>query len=114
LPMKDGTLWIGTDAGLAFWNGVALSKKEVPPFLGRVHISALLQDRNGNIWISTPGGLARLGAKGLVLQEKTEPFIGEATTLFEDRDGNLWIGSAQGILLYQSGPGIRRGARWRR
>lgn len=97
LPMRDGTLWIGTDDGLIFWNGTAITPNSVASSLSHVQISALLQDRDGNVWAGTPHGLVRLNSKGSVLQEDAKHAAGEITSLFEDREGDLWIGSAQGI-----------------
>ena len=75
--MNDGTLWIGTDGGLAFWNGTSITTNGVASSLGHVQISALLQDRDGNVWAGTPRGLVRLNNKGTVLQEDASHAAGD-------------------------------------
>lgn len=98
LPMANGKLWIGTDNGIALWDGTAISQKDVPPALSHIQISALLRDRDGNVWVGTSRGLLRLNSKGAVLmQEQDKQSISGITTLLEDREGNIWIGNAQGI-----------------
>src|SRR6266852_5967581 len=56
LTARDGTLWIGTDGGLASWKDGKLSR--YPEIVGR-GVSALLEDREGTIWVGmvgTPAG----------------------------------------------------------
>jgi ligand-binding sensor domain-containing protein/signal transduction histidine kinase len=105
LPMEDGALWIGTDNGIALWNGTAISKSDLPPSLTHVQVSALMKDRDANVWVGTSRGLLRLNAKGVsLLQKPDKQSIGEITTLLEDRDGNVWIGSVQGIERLRDSP----------
>jgi len=105
LPMKDNKLWIGTDNGIALWNGSGISTSDVPPSLSHVQISALMQDRDANVWVGTPRGLLRLNASGVsLLQEPDKQSIGEINALLEDREGNLWIGGARGIERLRDSP----------
>src|SRR5262249_22654082 len=48
LAGHDGTLWIGTSKGLASWNGNRLT--QYPEVAGQI-IFALLEDRNGAVWV---------------------------------------------------------------
>src|SRR5262245_27731103 len=47
---RDGTLWIGTNKGLASWNGTTLI--QYPEFSGQF-VFAVLQDRDGTMWVAT-------------------------------------------------------------
>jgi ligand-binding sensor domain-containing protein/signal transduction histidine kinase len=98
LAARDGKLWIGTDNGIALWDGSSISTNHVPPSLSRIPISALMRDRDANVWVGTPLGLVRLDSENVALlqtPEKKSP--AEITALFEDREGNVWIGTSHGI-----------------
>ena len=102
-----GGLWIGTDHGLAFWDGTAISTKSIPPTLNSARISALVEDRDGNLWIGTSRGLLRFNSKdGSLLEETDKESPGEVTALREDREGNIWIGSNHGIERLRDSPFI--------
>ena len=95
----ENNLWIGTDRGIAFWNGTRLVTPDFPETIQTGQIFTLLKDRQSNLWIGTrSNGLARLNQTGKIETEKSadksEKII---TALFEDREGNLWVGSQQGI-----------------
>jgi len=47
LVTRDGTLWIGTYAGLASWNNGKLTQY---PEVGARFITSLLEDRSGTVW----------------------------------------------------------------
>ena len=53
LVTRDGTLWIGTFAGLASWNNGKLTQY---PEVGARFITSLLEDREGTVWVGTLGG----------------------------------------------------------
>ncbi len=95
-------LWIGTDNGVARWNGAAITQQGVPHSLDHVQALAMTLDRESNIWVGTSGGLERIGAHGVVPPEKESQRSSEAVTaLFEDREGNLWTGSASGVQRFR-------------
>ena len=102
---------------LIFWLGV-LSKTEISAQyrfdswttdngLPQVSVNSILQTRDGFLWLTTFGGLARYdglrfqvynsgNTKGL----RTSRFL----NLFEDIEGNLWITTeGQGITRYRDG-----------
>jgi signal transduction histidine kinase/ligand-binding sensor domain-containing protein len=102
--LPDGrNLWIGTDNGLARWNGDELSSAGLPAGPSRFQALAMARDRDGNLWVGTDSrGLLRLNGDGLasLADQGDEP--GEdphqaVTAVFEDREGNLWTGSAGGL-----------------
>lgn len=60
-------------------------------------LRAMTEDRDGNLWVATNSGLARL--EGDCFRTLTEgPAQDGVRSLFEDRDGNLWVGSNRGLL----------------
>jgi signal transduction histidine kinase/ligand-binding sensor domain-containing protein len=55
------------------------------------------EDRDGNLWVATDSGLARLeGSRFHILADGTSQ--DGVRCVFEDRDGNLWVGSNRGLL----------------
>ena len=98
LPISDREIWIGTDNGVAQWNGTETTISGVPAALDHVQVLSMLKDRDANIWLGTAGGLLRLnGGRVSSLDGRGRRPGGVVTALFEDREGNLWIGNPQGI-----------------
>lgn len=60
-------------------------------------LRAIKEDRDGNLWVATNSGLARLeGERFRTLAEGVAQ--DGVRSLFEDRDGNLWVGTNRGLL----------------
>jgi ligand-binding sensor domain-containing protein/signal transduction histidine kinase len=71
-------------------------------------VNALLQTRDGYLWIGTVGGLARFdGVRFAVFNDANTPEMRTngtiGRTLFEDDHRRLWIGTERGILCYSAG-----------
>jgi ligand-binding sensor domain-containing protein/two-component sensor histidine kinase len=69
-------------------------------------IHAILQTRDGFLWIGTRGGVARFDGASFILYKGGAPnsIPGESITgLAEDRDGSLWISSDGGLTRYHNG-----------
>ncbi|MBI5443692.1 MAG: hypothetical protein HY900_21090 [Deltaproteobacteria bacterium] len=98
---RDGYVWIGTQEGLARFDGVrfVVFDRSNTPELRHNRILSLLEDRRGCLWIGTEGG-------GLtVLQEGRFQTFGRSDglaadivrSLAEDLEGTLWIGTDAGL-----------------
>ena len=100
---RDGYLWIGTQEGLAKFNGsgFVVFDRENTPQLKSNDIRSLLEDRNGNLWISTSYGLLKLEGGSFTSITITEGLPDNSTgPLLEDRDGTIWIATASGLARY--------------
>ncbi|MGE3509450.1 MAG: two-component regulator propeller domain-containing protein [Vicinamibacterales bacterium] len=108
----DGYLWLGTNEGLARFDGVrfvsgqALGEGRLPSN----SVRALRVARDGALWIGFggPGGVSRLNGGELRNFSATDG-LPEAliTSLFEDHDRTMWAGSLDGLYRL-------RGDRWER
>ena len=93
-----GSLWIGTDHGLAKWDGKEVTLNGMPAALRTTAITAIARDHDSNLWLATARGLMRLSAEGVLAQEGlTDDKAAPATALFEDRESNIWVGRMQGL-----------------
>ncbi|MGZ4871049.1 MAG: two-component regulator propeller domain-containing protein [Candidatus Angelobacter sp.] len=70
-------------------------------------IQALLQTRDGYLWIGTQEGLVRFnGVEFKVFNKSTTPAIrhNDVRALYQDRDGALWVGTfGGGLVRYKDG-----------
>jgi PAS domain S-box-containing protein len=97
LPIGE-ELWVGTDTGLYYGNGIGFRRLELPSYLGSVQVLSILRDRDSNMWVGTTRGLLRINGKGISFSEENElRGDGGINALFEDREGNIWIGGARGL-----------------
>jgi signal transduction histidine kinase/sugar lactone lactonase YvrE len=98
LPDGKGGLWVGTDEGIARWDGSKLTPSGAGKPFERVQVLAMARDRDGNIWAGTDSrGLLRVNDRGVALLDDGGASHEAVTAVFEDREGNLWFGSANGL-----------------
>ncbi len=122
---SDGYLWIATEGGLVRFDGVEFqvyTRASTPglhpiradssaigtPGLPSDLVDDLLEDRAGNLWISTSGGLARMRAGKI---EAFGPAQGVPATqvwrTFEDGRGTVWAMTAAGLFRIEGERGKR-------
>ena len=101
---RDGRLWIGTFRGLASWKDGKLS--HYPELDGQV-IEALLEDREGTIWVAgwapSVGRLCRIQGGNIQCYGEDGRFGSGVTPLYEDSGGNLWAGAMNGLWRWKPG-----------
>lgn len=103
---RDGYIWIGTEEGLARFDGVKFTvfDKQNTPQLKSNYIRALLADRQGALWIGTAEGLVRMLDGKFTLFTTNEGLPSNTIqAVYEDRQGNLWVATATGLGLFKSG-----------
>ena len=104
-------MWVGTDAGLARWDGSAITQRGIPAALTRSPVLALARDHDANLWISTPGGIIRMDSNRSAVQRTVADMPGEIHAIFEDREGSVWFGGTKGLMqlrdaLFLTYPGV--------
>jgi PAS domain S-box-containing protein len=101
---RDGTLWIGTFAGLVSWNGSELTHY---PEIGKLFVTSLLEDRDGTVWAGLLGDKGRLCAirNGQAKCHQPDGGFGQFVwSLAEDGAGVLWAGAETGLWRWKPGP----------
>ncbi len=102
---RDGGLWIGTvERGLIHvHNGRTDVFTKADGLSGDVVLS-LFEDREGNIWVSTTGGLDRFRELPVATVSVKQGLSSDATqAVLAATDGSVWVGSHEGLTLLQNG-----------
>ena len=101
---RQGNVWVGANDGI---NCAVAEPKDgtgARRFYGlneglpdRV-TNVIYEDRAGQIWSGTYGGLARLEGSRFGCGPSSEAVFGDLIyTVFEDRENNLWVGARDGL-----------------
>jgi signal transduction histidine kinase/ligand-binding sensor domain-containing protein/DNA-binding response OmpR family regulator len=103
LQTSDGYVWVGTESGLARFDGVRFISFRPPtiPALDRHVIHALFEDREGYLWVGTNEGVVRYhnGVFELIGLKDTA-----VHSFAQDKVGRIWIGTGtQGLYRWQGG-----------
>ncbi len=124
----DGSLWLGTEAGLKrydprqnrFESWSDLLGESAPP-APHVAVHAIVRARDGTLWLGTSKGVARVDARTRRLDvvaldaQVDSPSAGrsEARALELASDGSMWVGTMRDGLIRHD-PATGRNERWRR
>jgi ligand-binding sensor domain-containing protein len=108
LVTRDGTLWIGTFAGLVSWNGDKLTQY---PEVGELFVTSLLEDREGTVWAGTMTPPGNSGGRLCAIRSGRAECYGQdgafgifVWSLGEDSSGALWAGAESGVWRWKPGP----------
>jgi len=102
---RDGGLWIATvDRGLIHYYQGKTDVFSEADGLSSDNVTAIFEDREGNVWTATPNGLdrfrgyaaARIGSK----QGLSNTFI---ESLLAAKDGSVWIATFNGLNRWKDG-----------
>ena len=106
LRRGDGTVWVGTDSNGLFVIGDG-GVPQRPPIARQVgpNASALHEDRSGNLWIGTSGGLSHWDGEDLTSPGAGTPLAeADIRSIVEGADGTLWFGGwGSGIFKWADG-----------
>jgi len=99
------SLWFGTgDRGLIRWRAGEITSFTIADGLPRNWVRAILEDRDGALWVGTPAGLALLeNGRFRVWRQQDGLPDDYVRVIYEDPDGVLWIGTNNGLARRQDG-----------
>jgi ligand-binding sensor domain-containing protein/two-component sensor histidine kinase len=102
----DGSLWVAGDSDLERFEPAATER--IPGFsreifgvaqgLASKFVSDILEDRNGDMWLTTGGGIECFRQPVLV-KYVDRPLAPSTLSLSRDAQGTIWIGRAQAPIL---------------
>ena len=99
---REGNLWSGDVDGLIRYDGQEAIAFTARDGLGSTGVKAILEDRDGLLWIGTQsGGLLRYDGR-LFQHFTTEEGLptNYVFAVYQDRRGHLWFGGAGGVTRY--------------
>jgi diguanylate cyclase (GGDEF)-like protein len=102
----DGYLWLGTQEGLARFDGIRIVvfDKSNTRALHHNRVTALLADREGALWVGTEGGgLARLRNRTWTEETSLGVPNPRVRALAQDDEGTVWVGTDAGLVRSQAG-----------
>jgi len=97
----DGTLWIGTQGGVARWTGRDFERVPADALNSSV-VNALTVERNGTLWIGTPEGVSMRRPDGSYSRSPWAGRVGDSKVLHvlkRDRSGQYWFDIPAGLGL---------------
>lgn len=98
-------LWVGTDAGLATYDGAKLRKVELPSELESKSVWAIAEDENGILWLGTyGGGLVKYDGRNFTcLTTPQLPDNHIRVMKYSQRFKGLWVGTQLGFSFISKG-----------
>jgi PAS domain S-box-containing protein len=106
LKTSDGYLWIGTQEGIARFDGVNFTRwNDRRHYANRnLNVFALCESRDGSIWFGTRGGLNRLKDGVITNFTEKDGLLSEyIKDVREDLRGVVWIATNKGLCSYSNG-----------
>jgi ligand-binding sensor domain-containing protein/signal transduction histidine kinase len=105
LQTRDGYLWIGTNGGLARFDGVQFTvfDNRDKSRLRENEVWALVEGDDGSLWIGTyGGGLSRLHDGRFTVYTVADGLINDfVAALCKDATGAIWIGTDRGVSRFK-------------
>jgi PAS domain S-box-containing protein len=101
----DGALWLGTaDHGVVHVHHGRMDVFARSESLSGDWVTTLFEDREGDIWIATTGGLDRFRELAVAAVSVDQGLTSASVlSVFAGRDGSIWLGTAGGLDRWNDG-----------
>jgi diguanylate cyclase (GGDEF)-like protein len=107
LPMKDGSVWVGTSGGLSHLVDGKVQAYHVKDGLSGEFVTALTVQPNGKLWVGTGSGLSVMEEGRLRLLPLNN--LNQADYVFgfyqPPASDDLWLATDRGLVRYEAGTG---------
>ncbi len=103
---RDGYLWIGTQQGLARFDGLSFTifTRHDTPALPNNQITSMAETADGSLWIGTAFGLARYCNRQFTSYGRADGLTSDTiNAVCVAPDGSLWIGGRNGVIRWVGG-----------
>ncbi len=102
---RHGAVWIGTaGAGLVRFQSGVITQLRKAGGLVDDFVSALSEDKEGNVWVGTPNGLSQLSDVKIPTVGKAEGLAADLyVSVIASQKGGLWLATGGGFTYY-NGP----------
>jgi len=102
---RDGGLWIGTvERGLIHVHHGRTDVFRKSDGLSGDVILSIFEDREGNVWVATTGGLDRFRELPVATISVKQGLCSDATqSVLAATDGSVWVGSHEGVTRFENG-----------
>ena len=95
LEDRKGNLWFASrDSGVYYYDGKSFQHFTTSEGLADNGVRSIYEDKAGNIWFGTGGGVSRYDGKSFQNFTTNEGLShNDLTTIMEDKTGKLWFGT---------------------
>ena len=102
---RNGGLWFGTfDKGLLHMNKGRTDTFTQLDGLSGNSVTALFEDREGNIWVATSAGLDRFRESAITTLSPKQGMASDVVwSVLATRDGSVWMGTRGGLSTWRNG-----------
>lgn len=105
----NGKVWCGTAAGVVCFEpgnvSAPIKKITLAQGLTDQHINMVRGDSQGNIWLATNNGTAKINGSVITCFTKSNGLLSQLVyDIIEDREHNIWIAQDDGISCYKESP----------
>ena len=108
-PVAAGKFWLGTDAGLYFWDGKQFHDETPTNTAGPMDFSFICSATDGGLWAIANGSLVKLASRQIKLEvpELKNSFLrlGQRFDMNLDPAGGVWLHEAGRGIIHVAGDG---------
>ncbi len=99
---SKGNMWLGTVGdGVCRYDGQTLTYYSTLDGFSGNSVQDIAEDKNGNIWFATSGGVSKFNGKEFIhFTKKNGASFNQASSLFIDKNETIWVGTTEGVYRY--------------